>query len=166
MGIGNHESDIGRDGSDICDVICNSFEFEEDGAKELCTRRNFDLCCPLDGLAECGAVGECRIARNTLGQKHGAFEGEILEELEVARLDDAGMNRADRNLKDALSVGRPVEVPLPLKWGQHGVERKALAQRMHVRPVIVERHATRIRMPYGFEAEPILNLSLLPVDGW
>ena len=35
---------------------------------------------------------------------------------------------------------------------------------MHVGPVIVERHAPWIRMPNGFEAEPILNLAFLPVD--
>src|ERR1019366_10764722 len=63
-----------------------------------------------------------------------------------------------------LSVGRPVDVPLSFKWGQHGVEWKTLTKRMHVGPVIVERDATRIRMPDGFKAEPILNLALLPVD--
>ena len=86
-------------------------------------------------------------------------------EVEVAGLDDAGMNRADRNLEDALPVRGPVDVPLPLKRRQHGVERKILAQRMHVGPVIVERHAPWIRMPCGFQAEPILNLALLPVNG-
>src|ERR1035438_3394973 len=83
----------------------------------------------------------------------------------MAGLDDAGMNRADRNMEDALSVCGTVNVPLTLKRGQHSVERKILAQRMHVGPVIVERHAPGIRMPSGFEAEPILNLALLPVDG-
>ncbi len=86
-------------------------------------------------------------------------------EVEVAGLDDAGMNRADRNLKDALAERGPIDVPLALKRWQHGVERKVLAQRMHVGPVIVQRHAPRIRMPGGFQAEPILNLALLPVDG-
>ncbi len=87
-------------------------------------------------------------------------------EIEVAGLDDAGMNRADGNLEDAFAVGRPVDVPLAFKRGQHRFERKALAHRMHVGPVIVERNAARIRMPNGFEAKPILNLALLPVDCW
>jgi hypothetical protein len=33
---------------------------------------------------------------------------------------------------------------------------------MHIGPVIVERDATRIRMTGRFQAEPILNLALLP----
>ena len=53
MGIGNHESHVSGDGSNVGDVICNSFEFEEDGAQKLCTRRDYDLRCPLDGLTEC-----------------------------------------------------------------------------------------------------------------
>ena len=92
------------------------------------TRRDFDLRCLLDGLTECCAVGKGRVARNALGQKDRAVNREILEELfgslvgiehaqlqvqdrltgngevEVAGLDDAGMNRADGNLEDALSV--------------------------------------------------------------
>jgi hypothetical protein len=189
MSVGNHESNIVGDGSDIGDVICNSFQFEQNGAHELRAFRDLDLRCLLDGLAECRAVGERRIARNALGQKHGAVNGEILEELlgslvrvehaelqiedrlagdgevEVAGLDDAGVNGADRNLEDALTVSGPVDVLLAFKRGQHGVERKILAQRMHIGPVIVERHAARIRMPCGFEAEPILNFAFLPVDG-
>ena len=189
MGVGDREAHVVGDSSDIGDVICNALEFEKNRAHELRALGNLDLRRPLDGLAECRAVGEGRVARNALGQKHRAVDGEILEELlgslvrvehaqlqvedglagdgevEVAGLDDAGMNRADRNLEDALSVSGPVDVPLAFKRRQHGVERKILAQRMHVGPVIVERHAARIRMADGFEAEPILNLALLPVDG-
>ncbi len=85
--------------------------------------------------------------------------------IEVAGLDDAGMNRANRNVEDAFSVRGPVDVPLTFERRQHGVEREILAQRMHVGPVIVQGHAPRIGMSDGFEAEPILNLALLPVDG-
>ena len=47
--------------------------------------------------------------------------------VEVAGLDDAGMNRTNRYLEDAFSVGRSVDVPFSFKRGQHGVERKTLA---------------------------------------
>ncbi len=188
MGIGNHESHVVGDGAGIGDVIRNSFQFKQNGAQKLCPRRDLDFRCPLDGLAECSCVREGRIARNAFGQKDRAGDGETLEELlgslvrvkhtelqvqdrfagdgevEVAGLDDAGMNRADRNVKDALAVRWPVDVPLALERGQHGVEREILAQRMHVGPVIVQRHAPRIRMPGGFQAEPVLNLALRPVD--
>src|ERR1035438_1786857 len=36
---------------------------------------------------------------------------------------------------------------------------------MHVGPVIVERYAPRVGMPGGFQAKPILNFALLPIDG-
>ena len=95
-------------------------------------------------------MGKGRVARDALGQKDRAVNGETLEELlgslvriehaelqvedrltgdgevEVAGLDDAGVNGADRNLEDALSVGRPVDVPFSFKRGQHGFERKTL----------------------------------------
>ena len=42
---------------------------------------------------------------------------------------------------------------------------KSLAQRMHVGPVVVQGDAAGIGMAVGFQAEPILDLALLPVDG-
>ena len=189
MGIGNHETNVVGDGAHIGDVIFNPFQFEQNGAHPLRTRRNRDSRSPLHRLAESRAMRERRIAGDALGEKDGAVDGKIFKkflgslvrvehaqlqvqdglardgEVEVAGLDDTGMNRADRNVEDALSVRGPVDVPFALEWRQHGVERKILAQRMHVGPVIVERHAPRIGVPGGFQAEPILNFALLPVDG-
>src|ERR1035437_2900294 len=76
------------------------------------------------------------------------------------------MNSAHPNLEEAPSVGRPIDGALSFTRGQHGIERKAIPQRIHVGPVVVKRDAAWIRMADGFEAEPILNLTLLPVDGW
>ena len=36
---------------------------------------------------------------------------------------------------------------------------------MNVRPVVMEGNSTRIGMADGFESEPVLNLTLLPVQG-
>ena len=132
-------------------MICNPFQFEQNGAQELRPRGNLDFRCPLNRLAECSAMRKRRIARNALGQKHGTVDREILEqllgslvrvehaelqvqdglaghgEIEVSGLDDAGMNRADRNLEHALSICGPVDVPLPLKRRKHSVEWKILA---------------------------------------
>src|ERR1019366_7156753 len=48
---------------------------------------------------------------------------------------------------------------------QHLAQRKTLEQGMDVGPVVMERDAPRIGMTSGFEAEPVLDLALLPVDG-
>src|SRR6185437_9126505 len=123
----------------IGDMICNSLQFKQDRAHELRAPRDLNLRGLLDGLTERRAVGKGRVARDALGQKDRAVNGETLEELlgsfvrvehaqlqvqdrltgdrevEVARLDDAGMNGANGNLEDALSIGRPVDVPLSFK---------------------------------------------------
>ena len=86
-------------------------------------------------------------------------------EIEVAGFDDAGVHRPHGNLEDAFPQRRPVDVLFALEGGQHRVERKILAQRVHIRPVVVQRHAPRIRVAFGFDPEPVLNLALLPVHG-
>ena len=93
-------------------------------------RGDLDLGGLFDGLAEGRAVRKAGIAGDALGQKDGAVDGQVLEELlgalvrvehaqlqvqdglagdgevEVAGLDDAGVDRADGNLKDAFAQGR------------------------------------------------------------
>src|ERR1035441_4831890 len=80
-------------------------------------------------------------------------------------LDDAGMDGAHGNLEDALAQGGAIDVALAFEGGQDLAQRKALEQGMDVGPVVVERDAPWIGMTGGFEAEPILDLALLPVDG-
>jgi len=83
--------------------------------------------------------------------------------IEMAWLDDAGMNRTDRNVKDALSIRRPIDVPLTFERRQHCVERKILEQRMHVGPVIMQRHAPwigdarRLRVQTNPESRALAN---------
>ena len=86
-------------------------------------------------------------------------------EVEMAGLDDAGVHGAHGNLEHAFAQRRPVDVPLAFEGRQDLSQRKVLAQRMHVRPVVVQRHAARIGVAGGFEAEPVLDLALLPVHG-
>src|ERR1051325_2180482 len=84
-------------------------------------------------------------------------------EEEVARLDDAGMDRPDRHLEHALAFDLAEFVPLALKWRQNGFQIEVLAQRIDLGPVVVQRATARIGMSLELEAEQVLNLTLLPV---
>ena len=84
--------------------------------------------------------------------------------IEVPRFDDAGVDRPDRNLKHAFAQGRPVDVLFALERRQHGVDGKVLAQRVNVGPIVMQCDAAGVGVPIGHQAEPILNLALLPVD--
>src|SRR5271157_5889702 len=83
----------------------------------------------------------------------------------MAGLDDAGMDGAYGNLEDALAQGGAIDVALAFEGRQDLAQRKTLEQGMDVGPVVVERDPPRIGMTRGFEAEPVLDLALLPVDG-
>ena len=83
----------------------------------------------------------------------------------MPRLDDAGMHRADRHLENAFAFDRAELVPLALKRRQLRAQIEILAQRMHFRPVVVQRAAARVGMADQFQAEQILDFALLPVDG-
>ena len=83
----------------------------------------------------------------------------------MAGLDDAGVNRAHRNPKDAFAERGTIDVLFAFERRQHGVDGKVFAQRMHVGPVVVQGDAARVGMALGLDAEPVLNLALLPVDG-
>src|ERR1017187_4663016 len=80
-------------------------------------------------------------------------------------LDDAGVDRAYGNLEDALAQGGAIDVALAFEGRQDLAQGKAFEQGMDVGPVVVERDAPWIGMTGGFEAEPVLDLALLPVDG-
>ena len=85
-------------------------------------------------------------------------------EQEMPRLDDARVNRADGHLKNPLAFHGNELVALALKRRQLRPQIKILAQRMHVRPVVVQRAAARVRMADQFQAEQILHFAFLPVD--
>ncbi len=188
VGVGDHEPDVGGNGADVGDVVVDALQLQQNGAHELGAERDLNSRRPLDRLAERRAVGEGGIAGNALGQEHGAVYWQVLEELlrafvriehaqlqvedglsgdgevEMAGLDDAGMDRTHRNLEDAFAQRRPVHVLLAFEGGQYRIERKVLPQGVYVRPVVVQCHAARIGVSGGFESKPVLDLALLPVD--
>ena len=150
---------------------------------------NLDARRGFNRLAEGGSVREAGVARDAFGQINRVADRQLLEalfdglvgiehaqlqiedrlsgdgEVEVARLDDAGMDRADGNMKDALAVRGAIDVLLPFKGRQNRVDGEVFPQRMNLRPVVVQGDAARVGMALGRDSKPILNLALLPVDG-
>src|ERR1019366_3248693 len=85
-------------------------------------------------------------------------------ETEVAWFDDAGVNRSDRDLKDAFAEGRPIDVPFTREGRKHAIDWKVFPHWMNVGPVIVQRNTSRVGMAFEMDAEPILDFALLPVQ--
>src|SRR6516164_595028 len=134
-------------------------------------------------------MGKTRIPGDALREKHGSMYRQLLKELfralmriehaelqiedrltghrkiEMAGLDGSGMNRSDWHLKDAFTQSGPIDVAFSLERRQHGFECEVLAQRMNIRPVVVQGDPARIRMSDGFQPKPILDFALLPVHG-
>ena len=130
---------------------------------------------------------EAGIAGNALGQPDAVGHRDVLEQFlrafvgveepdlevehwlaghaeeEVTRLDDARMHRSHRDLEHPFAFNFPELMPLALERRQHRMQVKVLAQRVHFRPVIVERAAARIGVAFKFEAEHVLYLTFLPI---
>ncbi len=118
------------DRADVADVMRQTLQLGHDAAQQHRARRRRPAERGLDSAGESPGVGHRAIARDApddprslldLGTGHQAFDAlvriaqPLLEphhrlavggETEVARLDDAGMDRADRDLVQALALGR------------------------------------------------------------
>jgi len=136
VGVGDNEADVRGDGADIADVVGKALELEQNGAHHTGARRDAGTRGGLNGLAEGGAVRKSGIAGDAFGEEHGTVNGHVLEELlgglvgiehaqlqvqdgfagdgetEMAGLNDAGVDRADGDLKDAFAKGGAVDVAL------------------------------------------------------
>ena len=186
--IGDHEADVRGDGSDIGGVVVDAFQLEQNRAHPGSGLRKLHAADPLHRLAKGRAVRNAGVAGDAFGQRNRVRHRQVLEsffdalvhvehaqlkvqnrlarhgEAEVSRFDDAGVYRPHRNLKDALPQGRPVDMRFTFERRQRGIDGKTLAQRMNVRPVVVQRDAAWIGMARGFDAEPVLDLAFLPVE--
>src|SRR5689334_3389247 len=85
-------------------------------------------------------------------------------EIEMAGFDNSRVNRPYRYLKYTFPHGGPEDVALTRKSRQARRYQEVLAQRMDVRPIVVQRDSARVRVPGGLQSEPVLNLALLPVQ--
>ncbi len=86
-------------------------------------------------------------------------------EAEVAGLDDPGVDRADRELVDALAVDLERH-EAPLGVGRPDVGRDVLAERVvAARPALVEDEPTRVGVADRDDPEQVARLALVPVRG-
>src|SRR5258707_15710885 len=81
-------------------------------------------------------------------------------EVEVARLDDSGMDRTYGYLQDTFTEGRPVDVAFSLEGREHGFKRKVLAQGINVGPIVVQGDPAGIWVSHGLQTKPILDFAL------
>ena len=123
--------------------------------------------------ASADAVGHGDILEQLLGALVGVEEPDLEvehrlaghAEEEVAGLDDAGMDGAHRDLEDAFALDLAELVALAGERRQRGAEVEVLAEGIDVRPVVVQRAAAGVGVALELEAEEVLYLALLPVDG-
>src|SRR5216683_2067891 len=132
-------------------------------------------------------MGKTRISGNALRQKDSFVNGEFLKEffralmgvehselqiedgftrdreIEVARFDDACMDRSYGHLKDTFTQSWPVDVAFSFKRRQDRLEGKILAQGINIGPIVVQGDPAGIRVSNGLESKPILDFTLLPV---
>ena len=71
---------------------------------------------------------------------------EILSEEKVARLDDASVHRADGHMENTFALDRAKLVSLALEGREFSAKIEVFAQRIHLRPVVVQCTAARIGM--------------------
>ncbi len=126
------ERGAGADVADVADVVVEPLQLEGDAADEPGPRRDDDAGDLLERLAVAHAVRERADPADPLGDEERVERREPLHpllqpamrveetrvevehgladrrEAEVARLDDAGVDRADRDLEDALALGDQV----------------------------------------------------------
>ena len=126
------ERGAGADVADVADVVVEPLQLERDAPDEPGPRRGVDAGDLLERLAVAEAVRDRADSADTLGDVERVERREALHpllqpamrveqarvemehgladrrEAEVTRLDDAGVDRADRDLEDALAFGDEV----------------------------------------------------------
>ena len=178
------EAGVVDDHAHVTDVVVDPLELEQDDSQPRGPRRHRAARERLERLAVREDVADARVARDALGERGRPVEGQALEELlralvheaetrlevhdrlaldaeaEVPGLDDSGVDRPHGDLEDALALHAPererlTRVDEVRAW--HGVA----AQRViALRPVLMEREPSSIRMPLGDQAEQVVDLAL------
>ena len=184
--IEQREGRVVADGADIAEMIGDALELRHQRAEPDGARRNFDLERRLDRLREGERVSDGAVARGA-ARKRGApldararhqrldalmhiaeplFEPHdglaVGGEAEMSGLDDAGMDRADRNLVEALALDRQERVGARPHARLPGVSKgMGHAPEAEIEP------GPRIGRAHGFRPKrsPIARSSLI-AGGW
>ena len=180
------EAGVVDDHADVGDVVVEPLELEEDDAEPARARRHLAARERLERLAVGERVARARVARDALGKLGRALEGQRLEELlgalvdeaeprlevhdrlaldaeaEVAGLDDARVHGPHRDLEDALALDAAERKRLA-RVGELATQRRVAAERViALGPELVEREAPRIGVAARREAEEVTDLALEP----
>src|ERR1035441_6673270 len=169
MGVGDDEANVVHDSADVRNVVVNALQFQKDGSHSFGAFGDLHFGGLFNRLTKSNAVREARIAGNALCQIDRALHRQLLEtlfdslvdvkhaqlqvknglagnrEIEMARLDDAGVNRAYGKLKNAFAEGGSIDVALTFKRGQYCIDGEVFPKRMNVRPVVVRGNARGAR---------------------
>ena len=187
---GDGERHVGGDGADVRDVVVDALELEQDDAQVARAGRRLAAGQPLDRVGEGERVAHRRVAGDGLGEEDPVTPRQPLEallralvhveeaelqvedglaghaEVEVARLDDAGVHRPHRHVEDALAGHRAEGVERALDPWHLPVVGEVLAQRpLPLGPVVVQADAGGVGVALGDEAERVHHLALEPVGG-
>src|SRR6478672_1719352 len=81
MRVRNHKTNVGRDGTDVGDMIVHALQFQKNGSYLLGAGGDLYLGGLFDSLAESRGVRETRVTGNTLGQIGRVRYRQLLEAL-------------------------------------------------------------------------------------
>ena len=176
----DRERSIVADRADVAEMIGQPLQLRHQRAQVNRARRHLDLQRRLGGLREGDRIGDRAVARGAAGKacrllqrraRHQRFDAlvRIAEplfqphhvlavggEAEMARLDDAGMHRADRNLVQRVAFAGQELVGLALS------RRGALAERVAALPDAMIEPGPRVGRAVGFEAKEIADRAFEP----
>src|SRR5438445_4485799 len=178
------ESCVVDDHAHVADVVVDPLELEEDDAEPARPRRHGASGERLERLAVGEDVPETGVPGDPLGERRRLVERKRLEELlralvdeaesrleihdrlsldaeaKVPGLDDAGVDRPDGDLEDALTLDMTERKRLA-RIDEVRARRRVAPQRViALRPVLMEGQRPEIRMPVRDEAEQVVDLAL------
>ena len=176
MGVHERERRVVADRADVAHMVREPFELGHERAQPLCARRDIAAECRLRRPRKGDRIGDRAVAGDPPGELGGAVETgacyqrldalvgvseTLLEphdrlaaggEAEMPWLDDAGVDRTDRDLVQALALGREEDV------GRAVARRlRCAAQLRRYRPAAMVEPRARIGRTFGLEAEEVAD---------
>src|SRR6478609_4518360 len=171
-------------GSDVAEVIVQSFQFQKERAEILRAPRHFEVQERFNRLAIGETVSYCRISGHAFRQRHCIDQQLLLENFlntavfpkmaqlelhdrftghgkpKMSRLDNPGMDRSHRYFQYPFSFNM-AEVMFALLSTEHAVPGEVFSERVcPLWPVFMAYQTPQVRMPLGNQPEHVANLAL------
>src|SRR5271170_1629497 len=179
MRVHQRERSVVANRADVAEMVRKALEFRHQRAEPYCARWNTDVQSAFDRAGESDRIGNGAVAGRSRREADAAIERSarhqrfdalvyiaepLLEaddrlaaggEAKMPRLDDPGMDGADRNLMQPLALGSEKTIRRGLTRG-----RRPGAERMTNRPTSMVEPRTLIRGPDRLVTEQILDRAL------